>query len=92
MAASAAAVFLMLFLAIVSSIFGFLPAISLYHPEKMHLGDFRFPKGEAKWNPAKHHVILFEAASWGTAVYLFAVIFKVISNFERDALSQQFED
>lgn len=84
-AGAAAAFSLLLFLAVVSFIFGMLPAIALYSPQDMSLGNFRFPKGMAKWNPAKRHVVLYVAASYGTAIYLFAVIFKVISNFEENA-------
>lgn len=85
---AAAAFSLLLFLVAVSFIFGMLPAIALYSPQDMSLGNFRFPKGMAKWNPAKRHVVLYVAASYGTTIYLFAVIFKVISNFEGNAFKE----
>lgn len=90
-AAASAAFLFLLFLAVVAFIFAALPAITLYSPHNMSLGDFRFPSGIAKWNPAKHHVVLYVAASYGTTIYLFAVIFKVISNFERNAFNPAIE-
>jgi hypothetical protein len=46
----------------------------------------------AKWKPAKRHVVFYVAASYGTAIYPFAVIFKVISNFEGNAFKPAIEE
>lgn len=90
-AGASAALLFLLFLAVVAFIFAVLPAIALYTPQNLSRGDFRFPKGIAKWNPTKRHVALYVGASYGTTIYLFAAIFKVISNFERNAFNPAIE-
>lgn len=68
-----------------------LPAISIYAPKhnsRIYFGNSRFL---AKWNPSKVQILGYVALSYGMTIYLFALIFQMISNHDKMAFSPALE-
>lgn len=72
-------------------VLSFLPAIAIYAPELNSRIRATFPRFLAVWNPNKFQILYYVALSFGMTAYLFAVIFKAISNFDKLAFNPAIE-
>ncbi|WP_354140029.1 ion channel [Bradyrhizobium sp. LB11.1] len=64
-----------------------LAAIAIFAPEYKERVSFQLPKILAKFNPSKLHTLGYVALSYALTIYLFAVIFRATTNFDKAAFN-----
>jgi voltage-gated potassium channel Kch len=74
-----------------AAVFAFLAALSLYSPEDASRVAFRLFRFAAVWNPSKSQVLGYAATSYGVTIYIFAVIFLLVSNYDSHAFTPAIE-
>jgi voltage-gated potassium channel Kch len=72
-------------------VFALLPALSLYSPEHNSRVNFRVSRFTAVWNPSKLQILGYVATSYGTTIYVFSVIFVLVSNYDAQAFTPTIE-
>lgn len=68
-----------------------LAAIALYAPGYKQRVAIRFSRYLAKFNPSKPQTLGYVALSYAMTIYLFAVIFRAICNFDNGAFNTMIE-
>ena len=64
-----------------------LAAIAIYAPEYKARVSFRFSNYLARFNPSKFQTLGFVAFSYAMTIYLFAIVFRAICNFDKSAFN-----
>jgi len=68
-----------------------LAAIAIFVPEYKAKVSFQLPSFLAKFNPSKLHTLGSVAVSYTLTIYLFAVIFRAATNFDKAAFNPAIE-
>jgi hypothetical protein len=64
-----------------------LPALSLYSPENNVRANVKAGSVLAVWNPSKSQVLTYVALAYAATIYLFGVLFLLISNYDQQAFT-----
>jgi voltage-gated potassium channel len=64
-----------------------LAAIAIFAPQYKERASFEFSNVLAKFNPSKLDTLGYVALSYALTIYLFALVFRAISNFDKDAFN-----
>ena len=72
-------------------VFALLPALSLYSPEHNSRVNFKVFRFTAIWNPSKLQILGYVATSYGMTIYIFSVIFLLVSNYDGHAFAPAIE-
>ena len=81
------AAFAFLMAGLVTVMLALLPALSLYSPENNARANVKAGPVLAVWNPSKSQVLTYVALAYVTTIYLFAVLFLLISNCDQKAFT-----
>lgn len=85
------AIVALILIGLLAMIFAILSALALYSPEKNEKVRVQSGNYLAVWNPSKSQVISYAAASYGTTIYIFAVVFALIGTNDNHAFAPAVE-
>lgn len=71
----------------ITLLFALLPALALYAPENNSRVNVKAGPVLAVWNPSKTQVLLYVALAYATTIFLFAVVFLLINNYDEKAFT-----
>ena len=78
-------------LCFLAAAFALLPVLTLYLPQHQSKANFSFFNFVAVWHPSKSHILGYASLSYGMTIYIFSIIFLLISKYDTHAFAPAIE-